>query len=343
MKLLVTGGAGFIGSNYVRRCLDGHPDDTVTVLDKLTYAGRLENLDGLADDPRHDFVKGDIADRERSVGRIDGPDAVVTSRPRATSTARSMRPASSSRPTSYGTYVLLRGRPRRRRSLPADLDRRGLRRFEQGSATEESRSTPARRTRPRRRAPTCSSRPSPGPTGAEALIIRSSNNFGPRQHPEKLIPLCILNALAGDPLPVYGDGMQVRNWLYVDDCCGAVDAVLERGEPGQIYNVGGPDELSLRSSTAAPPSETGGSWSPPRGPSGGLSSKTLTGAPSGAPVARPGAWRATGRQSVSSDGSDSTAPLSRAANATSDSAGSERSDAGSSARPASSTQLVQPP
>ena len=80
--------------------------------------------------------------------------------------------------------------------------------------------------------------------GAEALIIRASNNYGPYQHPEKLIPLCILNALAGDPLPVYGDGMQVRNWLYVDDCCAAVDAVLERGEPGQVYNVGGPDELS---------------------------------------------------------------------------------------------------
>jgi len=80
--------------------------------------------------------------------------------------------------------------------------------------------------------------------GSEALIIRASNNYGPRQHPEKLIPLCILNALAGDPLPVYGDGMQVRNWLYVEDCCDAIDAVLERGEPGQVYNVGGPDELS---------------------------------------------------------------------------------------------------
>ena len=79
--------------------------------------------------------------------------------------------------------------------------------------------------------------------GAEALIMRASNNYGPYQYPEKLIPLCILNALAGDPLPVYGDGMQVRNWLYVDDCCTAVDAVLEKGEPGNIYNVGGPDEL----------------------------------------------------------------------------------------------------
>ena len=79
--------------------------------------------------------------------------------------------------------------------------------------------------------------------GADALIIRASNNYGPRQHPEKLIPLCVLNALAGDPLPVYGDGMQVRNWLYVEDCCAAIDAVLERGEPGQVYNVGGPDEL----------------------------------------------------------------------------------------------------
>jgi dTDP-glucose 4,6-dehydratase len=79
--------------------------------------------------------------------------------------------------------------------------------------------------------------------GAEALIVRASNNYGPRQHPEKLIPLCILNALAGDPLPVYGDGMQVRNWLFVDDCCAAIDTVLERGAPGNVYNVGGPDEL----------------------------------------------------------------------------------------------------
>ncbi len=92
--------------------------------------------------------------------------------------------------------------------------------------------------------------------GSEALIVRASNNYGPRQYPEKLIPLCVLNALAGDPLPVYGDGMQVRNWLWVEDFASAIDIVLEEGEPGEVYNVGGPDELPnievVRGSSSSP-------------------------------------------------------------------------------------------
>ena len=243
MRLLVAGGAGFIGSNYVRRRLDGHPDDTVRVLDKLTYAGRRENLDGLPEE-RWELVEADIADRD-AVGRPSrAATRSSTSPPSRTSTARSRRPASSSRPTSTAPTCCWR--------LPAT------------PAFATCRSRPTRSTATSSWAPRPRSLPlnpsSPYSAskaggdllvsafartyGAEALIIRASNNYGPRQHPEKLIPLCILNALAGDPLPVYGDGMQVRNWLYVDDCCAAVDAVLERGEPGQVYNVGGPDELS---------------------------------------------------------------------------------------------------
>jgi dTDP-glucose 4,6-dehydratase len=243
MRLLVAGGAGFIGSNYVSRRLDGHPDDTVRVFDKLTYAGRRENLDGLPE-ARWELVEADIADRDAVRAAVEGCDAVVNFAAESHVDRSIEAPGEFITTDVYGTYVLLEAtRDAGVRHLQVSTDE-VYGDFELGSATEESPLNPSSPYSASKAGGDLLVSAFARTYGAEALIIRASNNYGPRQHPEKLIPLCILNALAGDPLPVYGDGMQVRNWLHVDDCCAAVDSVLERGEPGQVYNVGGPDERS---------------------------------------------------------------------------------------------------
>jgi len=243
VKLLVAGGAGFIGSNYVRRRVETHPDDTVRVLDKLTYAGRRENLDGIPED-RWELVEADIADRDAVGAAIEGCDAAVNFAAESHVDRSIEAPGEFITTDVYGTYVLLEAsRDAGVRHLQVSTDE-VYGDFETGSATEESPLNPSSPYSASKAGGDLLVSAFARTYGSEALIIRASNNYGPRQHPEKLIPLCILNALAGDPLPVYGDGMQVRNWLYVEDCCDAIDAVLERGEPGQVYNVGGPDELS---------------------------------------------------------------------------------------------------
>jgi dTDP-glucose 4,6-dehydratase len=242
MRLLVAGGAGFIGSNYVRRRLDARPDDAVRVLDKLTYAGRRENLDGLPEQ-RWELIEADIADRDAVRAAIDGCDAVVNFAAESHVDRSIEEPGEFITTDVYGTYVLLEAaRDAGIRHLQVSTDE-VYGDFELGSASEESPLNPSSPYSASKAGGDLLVSAFARTYGSEALIIRASNNYGPRQHPEKLIPLCILNALAGDPLPVYGDGMQVRNWLFVEDCCAAVDAVLERGEPGQVYNVGGPDEL----------------------------------------------------------------------------------------------------
>jgi dTDP-glucose 4,6-dehydratase len=242
MRLLVAGGAGFIGSNYVRLHLDAHPDDTVRVFDKLTYAGRRENLDGAPED-RWELVEGDIADREAVRAAIEGCDAVVNFAAESHVDRSIEAPGEFITTDVYGTYVMLEtARDAGIRHLQVSTDE-VYGDFELGTATEESPLNPSSPYSASKAGGDLLVSAFARTYGSEALIIRASNNYGPRQHPEKLIPLCVLNALAGDPLPVYGDGMQVRNWLFVEDCCAAIDTVLERGEPGEVYNVGGPDEL----------------------------------------------------------------------------------------------------
>jgi dTDP-glucose 4,6-dehydratase len=242
MKLLVAGGAGFIGSNYVRLRLEGNPDDTVRVLDKLTYAGRTENLEGLPED-RLELIEADIADRDAARSAVDGCDAVVNFAAESHVDRSIEAPGEFITTDVFGTYVLLEAsRDAGVRHLQVSTDE-VYGDFVQGSATEESPLNPSSPYSASKAGGDLLVSAFARTYAAEALIIRASNNYGPRQHPEKLIPLCILNALAGDPLPVYGDGMQVRNWLFVEDCCAAIDAVLEKGEPGNVYNVGGPDEL----------------------------------------------------------------------------------------------------
>jgi len=242
VKLLVPGGAGFIGSNYVRRRLATHPDDSVVVLDKLTYAGRRENLAHVPED-RFDLVEADIADRDAVRAAIEGCDAVVNFAAE-THVDRSIESAGEFITTDvFGTFVLLEAaREAGIRHLQVSTDE-VYGSIEDGSFYEDSPVEPSSPYSASKAGGDLIVQAFHRTYGADALICRGSNNYGPYQHPEKLIPLCILNALAGDPLPVYGDGMQVRNWLFVDDNCAAIDVVLESGEPGEVYNAGGPDEL----------------------------------------------------------------------------------------------------
>ena len=215
MNLLVTGGAGFIGSTYVRHRLETHPDVRVRVLDKLTYAGREENLQGL-DPERLELVVADIADAEAVKAAVEGCDAIVNFAAESHVDRSIEAPGEFIQTDVYGTYVLLEAaRDAGIRHLQISTDE-VYGSIEEGSFTESSPIDPS--------SPYSASKAGGDlmvgayrhTYGAEALIVRASNNYGPRQYPEKLIPLCILNALAGDPLPVYGDGMQVRNWLWVD-------------------------------------------------------------------------------------------------------------------------------
>jgi dTDP-glucose 4,6-dehydratase len=239
MKLLVCGGAGFIGSNFVRLRVRDHGDE-VTVLDKLTYAGRKENLHDLIDDVR--FVHGAIEDPAAVADAVKTADAIVNFAAETHVDRSISGPEAFLTTNMQGTYVLLEAaREHGLRYVQVSTDE-VYGSIEEGSFTEESPLRP-------------SSPYSATKTGAdllvtsyfhtyelEAVICRGSNNYGPYQYPEKLIPLMILNALAGDQLPVYGDGKQVRNWLYVEDFGRGIGAALADGVPGEAYNCGGPDE-----------------------------------------------------------------------------------------------------
>ncbi len=238
MKLLVCGGAGFIGSTFVRQRVEA--GDEVVVLDKLTYAGRRENLQ----DVEHAFVHGAIEDPEAVAGAMAGVEAVVNFAAETHVDRSISEPDAFVRTHAIGTFVLLEAaRERELRYLQVSTDE-VYGSIEEGSFTEASPLLP-------------SSPYSATKTGADLLvqsyahtydmptvICRGSNNYGPRQYPEKLIPLMVLNALHGDPLPVYGDGMQVRNWIHARDFSSAIAHVLQHGVPGEVYNAGGPDECA---------------------------------------------------------------------------------------------------
>jgi dTDP-glucose 4,6-dehydratase len=244
MKVLVTGGAGFIGSNFARHLLGAHAEDSVVVLDKLTYAGRVETIQDLIDGGRLEFAQGDISDPDAVRGALEGCDAVVNFAAESHVDRSIEEPGHFIQTDVYGTYVLLEESRRAGigRYLQVSTDE-VYGSIDEGSFTEQSPLDPS--------SPYSASK-SGGDLvvsayhhtyGMDAVVCRASNNYGAYQYPEKLIPLCILNALHGDPLPVYGDGMQVRNWLHVTDHARALDLVLREGKAGEVYNIGGPDEL----------------------------------------------------------------------------------------------------
>ena len=243
MRLLVCGGAGFIGSNFVRQRLVEH-GDAVTVLDKLTYAGRQENLQDVAHHDGYRFVRGGIEDAAAVADAIEGADAVVNFAAETHVDRSIAEPDAFIRTHAMGTFVLLEAaRERRVRYLQVSTDE-VYGSIEEGSFTETSPLAPSSPYSATKAGADLLVSSYHHTYGLEALICRGSNNYGPFQYPEKLIPLMVLNALHGDPLPVYGDGMQVRNWIYVEDFARGIGHVLEHGLPGEAYNVGGPDEAA---------------------------------------------------------------------------------------------------
>jgi dTDP-glucose 4,6-dehydratase len=251
MRLLVCGGAGFIGSAFVRRQLTLRDDVEVICLDKLTYAGNPDNLLPVADNPRYTFVHADICDREAVEAAADGVDAIVNFAAETHVDRSIAEPDAFIRTDVLGTHTLLEV-----------VRERGIGRFvhvstdevygsiDEGSFTEESPIVP-------------SSPYSASKAGGDlqvlayhhtfdlpVMITRGSNTYGSYQYPEKLIPLFVTNALEGKKLPLYGDGLNVRDWLHVDDHCSGIEWVLGHGEPGDVYNVGGGNERTNREITA---------------------------------------------------------------------------------------------
>jgi dTDP-glucose 4,6-dehydratase len=235
MRLLVTGAAGFIGSTFVR--LYGG-DHEIVVLDKLTYAGRRENL---PQDVK--LIEGAIEDRDLVFEIVDDFDAIVNFAAESHVDRSIAEQEAFARTHVIGTSVLLDAARERNvgRYLQVSTDE-VYGSIESGSFTETSPLDPSSPYSATKAAGDLLVSAHAHTYGLEAVICRGSNNYGPRQYPEKLIPLSILNALHEDPLPVYGDGLQVRNWLYVEDFCRGIYTVLMKGRAGEAYNVGGPDE-----------------------------------------------------------------------------------------------------
>jgi dTDP-glucose 4,6-dehydratase len=246
VKLLVTGGAGFIGSNLVRLLRRERPDWTVVNLDKLTYAGNAESLAGLREDPQHVFVRGDIANAElvEHLLRGHGIDAILNLAAESHVDRSILGPGIFVETNVSGTQVLLecarQAKVKRFVQISTDEVYGSL-----GATGRFSESSPLKPSSPYSASKAAADllALAYGHTfGMDVVVTRCSNNYGPYQFPEKLIPLMIANALEGKRLPVYGDGMQVRDWIHVEDHCRALLAALEKGRSGEVYNVGSDNE-----------------------------------------------------------------------------------------------------
>lgn len=239
MKLLVTGGAGFIGSNFIRHALQRHPDWQVTNLDKLTYAGNLENLKDIENDARYRFVRGGIADRKLISQLLESEFDVVVNFAAESHVDRSILDASPFIETNIkGTQVLLEGARQYRvdKFVQVSTDE-VYGSIESGSFTEASPLSPNSPYAASKADADLLCRAYFKTYHLPVIITRCTNNFGPYQFPEKLIPLAITNAFEDKSIPIYGDGLNVRDWIYVDDHCRALEFVIQKGLPGEIYNI----------------------------------------------------------------------------------------------------------
>lgn len=243
MHLLVTGGAGFIGSNFIRYMLNAYPDYQVTNLDKLTYCGNLDNLKDMESNPSYRFVQGDIGDASVVQGLLDGVDAVVHFAAESHVDRSILEPAAFVTTNVLGLNTLLNC------CLEAKVERfinistdEVYGSTEEGSFSEEDKLDPSSPYSASKAAGDLLTRSYWVTYKMPVIITRSTNNFGPYQYPEKLIPLLISNALEDKTLPIYGDGKNVRDWIYVEDNCRALDLVLHKGKDGEIYNIGAGNE-----------------------------------------------------------------------------------------------------
>ncbi len=243
MKLLVTGGAGFIGSNFIHYWLKAHPEDTIINFDKLTYAGNIENLASIADDPRYSFVKGDICDRAAVDKVVKQVDMIVHLAAESHVDRSIIDPSAFVKTNVMGTHVLLES-----------AHQNGNIRFHHVSTDEVfgdlklgSREKFSEKTGYNPHSPYSASKAGSDHLvrayfdtyGLPITITNCSNNFGPYHFPEKMIPLAITNIIEGMKVPIYGDGLYVRDWLFVEDHCSAIDAVISKGKVGNTYCVGG--------------------------------------------------------------------------------------------------------
>jgi dTDP-glucose 4,6-dehydratase len=245
IDVLVTGGAGFIGSNFVRYALHTHPDWRITNLDKLTYAGRMETLKDVIDHSRHRFVRGDVADPLVAAPLVTAAEIVVHFAAETHVDRSILQAGEFIRTDVIGTFVLLeaaREAPKLRRFIQISTD-------EVYGSVPEGSSVETDELRPRN--PYSASKAGAdrlaysywATYGVPVMVTRASNNYGPYQFPEKVIPLFITNALDNIPVPFYGAGLNIRDWLDVTDHCRGLDAVIERGTPGEVYNIGGGNEV----------------------------------------------------------------------------------------------------
>ncbi|MEW6614378.1 MAG: dTDP-glucose 4,6-dehydratase [Thermodesulfobacteriota bacterium] len=241
MKILVTGGAGFIGSNFIRYIFAKHPHYKIINLDKLTYSGNLENLRDISSASGYRFIKGDICDTKLVDGLVDGVDIIVNFAAES-HVDRSIMDASVFINTNVlGTHVLLEAARHRRikKFIQISTDEVYGSLGTDGYFTENTPLAPNSPYSASKASADVLVRAFHHTYNLPAIITRSSNNYGPYQFPEKVIPLFITNALADVPLPLYGDGLNIRDWLYVEDHCRAIDLVIEKGKNGEVYNIGG--------------------------------------------------------------------------------------------------------
>lgn len=244
LKLLVTGGAGFIGSNFIHHVLREYPDWEITNLDKLSYAGNLENLEDIGTVPRYHFIKGDITDRQL-ISRLlkEGFDIIVNFAAESHVDRSILDPSPFIETNITGTHVLLEG-----------VRTYGVSKFiqistdevygskEKNKFSEDSHLSPNSPYSASKAAGDLLCRSYYRTYGLPIMVTRCSNNYGPFQFPEKLIPLAITNALENKEIPIYGDGLNIRDWIHVTDHCQALDLIMQRGKPGEIYNIGANNE-----------------------------------------------------------------------------------------------------
>jgi dTDP-glucose 4,6-dehydratase len=244
-RLLITGGAGFIGSNFIHHIITKYPDYHITNLDKLTYCGNLKNLKDISKNKNYKFVKGDIADPEMVESLVKKTDIIINFAAESHVDRSILDPDGFVRTNVFGTHTLLKSAQENGIGLFIQISTDEVYgSIDKGLFTEDDPMKPNSPYSATKASADLLARSYFITYKLPIIITRSSNNFGPYQYPEKVIPLFITNLLSGKKVPLYADGMNVRDWLFVTDNCEGIDAVMHKGKPGEIYNIGGDNEVT---------------------------------------------------------------------------------------------------